>query len=272
MGKRLVIQKQDAVYHIICRTAYQMHKLSDESKSVFTALIKKQARFSGGEVITYCLLDSHIHLLVKIPYLKEITDQELVSRHSALYGEKGTEYTLSEKRLLKLLKDGGEIAVKIRNRLKARMQNLSVFVKELKHRFGLWFNNRHQNSGTLWSAKFQSILIENSVPVIAAVAAYIELNPVRLQLCQAPEDYPHSNFKNNRYYSSIKDKESLCQLAQKIRGMSHGKIMGSYDFVESWHTQQKSKWVSTALEKMLWVCLSSTEYHLHKKSWDYHGE
>ena len=60
-------------------------------------------------------------------------------------------------------------------------------IKELKGRFAQWYNQRHDRYGVLWAERFKSVLLEGG-EALAAVAAYIELNPVRASLCADPKD------------------------------------------------------------------------------------
>jgi hypothetical protein len=45
----------------------------------------------------------------------------------------------------------------------------------------------------LWADRFKSVLLEGG-EALAAVAAYIELNPVRAGLCTDPKDYRYCVF------------------------------------------------------------------------------
>ncbi len=45
----------------------------------------------------------------------------------------------------------------------------------------------------LWADRFKSLLIEGG-EALAAVAAYIELNPVRAGLCADPKDYRYCGY------------------------------------------------------------------------------
>ena len=62
-------------------------------------------------------------------------------------------------------------------------------MKELKQRFGIWYNKSHNRIGTLWTERFKSVLVENTRTALMTVAAYIELNPERAGLCEDPKDY-----------------------------------------------------------------------------------
>ncbi|HMP73138.1 MAG TPA: hypothetical protein PKE55_07740, partial [Kiritimatiellia bacterium] len=78
-------------------------------------------------------------------------------------------------------------------RLKAsftyRMGDVSEFFKTLKQRFTQWYNRRHARRGTLWEERFKSVLVEGRGNVLATMAAYIDLNPVRAGLVTDPKDY-----------------------------------------------------------------------------------
>ena len=59
--------------------------------------------------------------------------------------------------------------------------DLSFFMKQLKGCFAQQYNRRHKRHGTLWSERFKSVLLEGGTAV-TAIAAYIDLNPVRAGL------------------------------------------------------------------------------------------
>jgi hypothetical protein len=67
-------------------------------------------------------------------------------------------------------------------------------VKTLKQRYSMSYNARHKRSGTLWEERFKSVLVENAEGAKAAVAAYIDLNPVRAKLVSDPKDYRWSGY------------------------------------------------------------------------------
>ena len=56
-----------------------------------------------------------------------------------------------------------------------------------------WYNRRHGRYGVLWADRFKSVLLEGG-EAVAAVAAYIELNPVRAGLCADPKDYRYCGY------------------------------------------------------------------------------
>ncbi len=52
-------------------------------------------------------------------------------------------------------------AQEVIEKYKRRFCDLSLYVKEVKERFTLWYNLKHQRVGTLWSGRFKSVLVDN---------------------------------------------------------------------------------------------------------------
>src|SRR6202043_18280 len=89
--------------------------------------------------------------------------------------------------------DGAHQIQRLLQPYRRRMFDLSIFIKELKGRFAQGYNRRHGRYGVLWADRFKSVLIEGG-EALAAVAAYIELNPVRAGLCADPKDYRYCGY------------------------------------------------------------------------------
>jgi hypothetical protein len=73
------------------------------------------------------------------------------------------------------------------------MHDLSEFMKGLLQRFTSWFNRTHDRTGRLWEQRFKSVLVEEGVAA-KAMAAYIDLNPVRAGIVEDPADYRWSSY------------------------------------------------------------------------------
>lgn len=200
--RRLVVRDRGAVYHVMNRMVRKQYWFGDEEKEVFVAMLRKQAAFAGVEVLTFCVLGNHFHLLIRVPESplgKEgghgIEDTELLERYAAYYGEQLPLSAYSVEELREIL-EGEDLVLAERERCRvlARMGDLSVFMQELKHRFTLWFNQRHNSEGTIWAARFKSVLIEDESAVLTKVAAYIDLNPLRAGLVEDPAAYRWSGY------------------------------------------------------------------------------
>jgi hypothetical protein len=161
----------------------------DREKEVLRKMIWQVADFCGVQVLTYCVLSNHFHVLLRVPVVGELSDAELLRRYRLLY-PKPTEYqTASVEMVRKTLEAGGEDAEALRAQLLARMGDVSEYMKSLKQRFSIWYNRSHDRYGTLWSERFKSVLVEGQGNPLQTMAAYIDLNPVRAGLVEDPKDY-----------------------------------------------------------------------------------
>ncbi len=171
------------------RTVNGERLFKDREKEILRKMLWQVADFCGVEVLTYCIMSNHFHVLVRVPDVTEITDKELLRRYKVLY-PKPTEYqTASIGVLEKDLAAGGGEAEWIRKKLMARMGDLSEFMKAVKQRFSVWYNRSHKRYGTLWAERFKSVLVEGQGNPLQTMAAYIDLNPVRAGLVEDPKDY-----------------------------------------------------------------------------------
>jgi hypothetical protein len=191
----LLLVGGDAVYHVVSRTAFKRLVFDDEDKSIFVRMMRQQAVFCGLDVLAYTVMGNHFHLLIRVPGSDDPDDAELLRRYRAIYEDshrslRAVDPSVLEELLIRNAEDGQ----RWRDSLLARMGNLPVFMKELKQRFSILFNHRHENQGTIWSGRFRSLLVEGSARAMATVAAYIDLNALRAGLVEDPADYPFCGF------------------------------------------------------------------------------
>ena len=187
--RRIKVYGRDAVYHVMTRTVNGERLFKNREKEILRKMIRQVADFSGVEVLTYCILSNHFHLLVRVRHARAVSDVELMRRYAVLYPQP-TKYQQASVKLMKSqLLAGGDEAGQIRRSLLARMNDLSEFMKTLKQRFSVWYNRSHRRYGTLWAERFKSVLVEGRGNALQTVAAYIDLNPVRAGLVEDPKDY-----------------------------------------------------------------------------------
>ncbi len=185
--KRVVLDTTDgdAVYHCIGRVAGQDFLLGEDEREVFVRMLKEQAVFSGVEVISYCVMSNHFHLLLRFSDVSKVTDAQLVARVKRFYGKKSVLREL----VVECFESHGKLVPRLRKPLLSRMGDLSKFMQELKGRYTRWYNRTHERKGTLWSERFRSIVVEDAPEVISMIAAYIDLNPVRAGIAEDPKEY-----------------------------------------------------------------------------------
>ena len=186
-------------YHVISRVAGRGLVFGDAEKEFFRTLLAKQLKFSGLRCLAWCFMGNHFHLLLEVPdkeaALADWSDADFIARLGTLSPEIHTRRLLSD---VKMWSENGNAkgVAEVVGGVRARLFDLSTFMKEFKHRFSMWFNKRHGRKGALWEERFKSVLVEGRGGVTAegpggllAVAAYIDLNPVRAGLVDDPKDY-----------------------------------------------------------------------------------
>ena len=178
----------EGYYHVIDRIAHREFLLRDERiKKRLLDLMRRAAEFSGVDVCTYVLMDNHLHLCVHVPEPAEVDEGTVVERVGTLCGEARAAELRSE--LERLRAEGREDeAIRVLDRLRARMGDLSEFMKTFKQRVTQWYNRELGHEGTLWCGRFKSALLDNG-DAVRAVANYIHLNPVRARMVEAADGY-----------------------------------------------------------------------------------
>jgi REP element-mobilizing transposase RayT len=182
---RIKMKDGPVTVHCLSRIVGAQKLLDDWGKEKLTEMLRKQAAFCGVEVIAYCIMSNHFHVLVRVAPTPPLSDGQLIERLECLYGRQGDLTLLARQAVA----ERGKIDENLRQRLLARMGDVSVFMKELKQRFSLWYNGHHERFGTLWAERFKSVLVEDQPTTLEVVAAYIDLNPVRAGLVEDPKDY-----------------------------------------------------------------------------------
>jgi len=178
-----------AVYHAMSRVVGSQFLLGDGEKEMLRKMLWQVADFGGVEILTYCIMSNHFHVLARVPEKIRLSDAELLRRFKVLY-PKPTKYQTAEfARVEQSLLSGDADAEAIRDKLLARMGDLSDFMKTVKQRFSVWYNRKHNRHGTLWMDRFKSVLVEGEGNPLQTMAAYIDLNPVRAGLTEDPKDY-----------------------------------------------------------------------------------
>ena len=193
------------LYHAISRVVDRRLVFGRDEKEHFRKLMRKMEAFSGCRVLAYCVMGNHFHLLLEVPPrpvrgldAATLDLQVFTQRLAGIYkpGEVAEVLMLLKKALEAT--DGSQasrtrVTEEIAGPYLKRMHDLSEFMNGLLKRFTRWFNRQHQRTGTLWEDRFKSVIVESGVPA-RAVAAYIDLNPVRAGMVADPADYRWSSY------------------------------------------------------------------------------
>ena len=167
---RMVVKDEPAVYHVMSRTALDGFPLGDVEKDFMLDLIRQYSALYLVEILGFCLMDNHFHILVRMFPEHKFTDEDIKKRYLVFYGDDRT------------FADGWIPS------LREKLSNISEFVREIKVGFTRFYNKRHNRRGYFWGDRFKSVIVENGETLINCLA-YIDLNPIRAGLVERPEDY-----------------------------------------------------------------------------------
>lgn len=139
-------------------------------KDFLLNLIKRYSGLYFVEIMDFCLMGNHFHLLVKMIPEHNYSDEDIQKRYEAFYGDESV------------------FAPGWIPSLRAKLCSLSEFVREIKVNFARYYNKRHNRRGYFWGDRFKSVIIEKGETLINCLA-YIDLNPIRAGIVSRPEDY-----------------------------------------------------------------------------------
>lgn len=169
-SNRMIISDEKAVYHVVSRTALDGFTFGDVEKEAFVSILKRLSRLYFAEILGFCMMSNHVHILVKMHPGKGFSDEDIRCRFEKYHGDE-TNFPV------------GNI-----HSLRAKWASLSEFIKDVKQSFSRYYNKRHRRKGTLWGERFKSVIVEKGETLVNCLA-YIDLNPVRAGLVKRPEDY-----------------------------------------------------------------------------------
>lgn len=228
-------------YHCFSRVVDGRFIFGEEEKARFLKLMREEEAFCGVRVLTYCLMSNHFHVLVEVPPRPErlLTGEELLSKLRGLSGPQDVGWVETQLKGYRRLGDeAGERA--FLKRYEAQMWDVSGFMKLLKQRFTQWYNRRMERRGTLWEERFGSVLVDGVGHALGAMAAYIDLNPVRAGLVGDPKDYRWSGY-GEAMAGKRSAREGLCRVVAGLRGGEAESMSRSLEVYRMWVYQEGSE-------------------------------
>ena len=171
---RMIISGEQAVYHVMSRTALVGYPLGDVEKDFLLNLIKRMSKLYFTEILGFCLMGNHFHLLVKMLPESDFSDSDVKKRCEDFYGE--------------------AFVFPVDNIpfYRTKLSSLSEFVRDVKVNFTRYFNKRHQRRGYFWGDRFKSVIVDKGETLVNCLA-YIDLNPLRAGITNRPEEYRWSS-------------------------------------------------------------------------------
>jgi len=181
---------EPTTYHCTSRLVAEVPFLNTDQKRVLRTRLKRLTRFCRMLLINFTIMGNHYHLLARSPKKKSLSDAQLLKSLRQFYGPRSPQV----EEFLEALQSDPPLLAQLRAQYLARMGDVSVLNKELKEGFTRWYNREHEREGTLWSKRFDSVIVGPTCWDVMVVSAYIDLNALRARLVADPKDYPFCGY------------------------------------------------------------------------------
>ena len=224
-----------AYYHLVSRASNKQFLFRKSAqKDKLADLARRAAEFSGIKLIAFVIMDNHYHILCRVTRSGEpVPQDEIVRRVAILKGEKAAS-ALSE-RWDDLAAAGFTAMLEAElERYRARMNDISAFMKTMKELFAIWYNREYGYSGSIWSGAFKSTLVERGRH-LEYCRRYIMMNPVRAGIVSQTKDYRWT------WGEKLDETEGFSgclpegwSIAARVVQVGAGKLFGSEEFVRKW--------------------------------------
>ncbi len=127
--QRMIINDESTVYHVMSRTALDGFPLGDIEKDFMLDLIRRYAALYLVEILGFCLMGNHFHILVRMFPEHQFTDEDIQKRYVDFYGDE------------RIFTDS------LVPSLREKLSSLSEFMREIKVGFARFYNRRHNRRG-----------------------------------------------------------------------------------------------------------------------------
>ena len=150
--------------------------MGEVEKDYLVSIIKRLSSIYFSEVLGFCIMGNHFHLVTRMQPGVIYTDEEIKKRFSLMYADNTKRELMTD-----------QIPY-----YRQKWSNLSEYIKEIKQTFSRFYNKRHKRRGFFWADRFKSVLVSEGDTLINLLA-YVDLNPVRAGIVEKPEAYRWSS-------------------------------------------------------------------------------
>jgi len=171
---RLVVTDERAVYHVMSRTALEGFPMGSVENDFLLKAIQRFSRLYFTEILGFCLMGNHFHLLVKMLPEADFSDEDIRKRYTRHYGED-------------TIFPDGQLPF-----WRMKLSSLSEFIRDIKVNFTRNYNRNHGRRGYFWGYRFKSVIVGKGETLVNCLA-YIDLNPLRAGIVKKPEEYRWSS-------------------------------------------------------------------------------
>ena len=110
---------------------------------------------------------------------------------------------------------------------RARLHDISWFMKVLNENIARTANKEDQCTGHFWESRFKSQALLDEKAVLSAMA-YVDLNPIRAAIAATPETSDHTSIKQRIEYWKNKANEANPQVSQEFQPQSLLPFTGNF--------------------------------------------
>ena len=223
-----------AYYHLVSRASNKQFLFrKSAAKDRLAELARKAAEFSGIKLVAFAVMDNHYHILCKVTRSCDpVPQEEVVRRVGILKGTKAAEFLAEHWRELAAAGFDATLESEL-NRYRARMNDISEFMKTMKELYAIWYNREYDYSGSIWSGVFKSTMVEGG-RYLEYCRRYIMMNPVRAGIVSQMKDYRWvwgADLEETEGFAGCLPEWSVME---RVAQVGAGKIFGSEVFVRKW--------------------------------------
>lgn len=170
------VTKDGGVFHVYNRVAGALNFLpfmNEKVRQMFFEMLKKSLERSFIQAAACTLMGNHFHLILSVPKVRKLKRETLHKYAEIRWGkhwQRETRYW-TDQRWWQFNED---------------LFSLDCFMRDFEGPFARWYNRQHNERGPFWERRFKANLLEGQRALLECLF-YIELNPVRANLCRRPE-------------------------------------------------------------------------------------
>jgi len=196
--RRAKVESGDAFYHIFCKVSgpkedYYPFTETPANRDKFIQLLNHFAQAYYCQLITYCVMGNHYHIVVRFDEATLKTRADLEARAALLYP--------NHELWCKNWSDEHW------ERFANRLHDMSELMRNVQQAFTRWYNKQNKTSGSFWRDRFKSVILADG-PSVLDCALYVDLNPVRANLVTRHEDWEGGAY----FMRSIQQDQQLMDL------------------------------------------------------------
>ena len=223
-----------AYYHLISRCSNRQFLFRKAAaKDRLMDLAKRAAEFSGVKLLALTIMDNHFHILCSVTQSNEpVSQEEIIRRVGILKGEAAAQELRERWENFEAAGFASMLEGEL-YRYRARMNDISAFMKTMKELFAIWYNRKYDYCGSIWCGVFKSTMIESG-QYLEYCRRYVMMNPVRAGMVTQIKAYRWvwgDISSGNEVFLGFNPKGDD---ERKVAQIGSGKIFGSLGFVMRW--------------------------------------